>query len=103
MRCIIHYYEQGLKAINERSKKEDKISYALLKNQTGAQMAKLKKMKFEDPRGSKQELQGYFTDFVDEISSSFKNLLDKWLTLGIDCMCDLLLFMLLDKIIIFDL
>ena len=78
MRCIIQYYEQGLKAINERSKKEDKISYALLKNQTGAQMAKLKKMKFEDPRGSKQELQGYFNEFAEEITSSFKNLMDKW-------------------------
>ena len=54
MRCIIHYYEMGLKAINERSKKEDKISYALLKNQTGAQFNKLKQMKFQHPRQTKQ-------------------------------------------------
>lgn len=77
MRCIIHYYEMGLKAINERSKKEDKISYALMKNQTAPQMNKLKQMKFQIPTQSQQILNGYFAEFVDEIATSFKNLMDK--------------------------
>lgn len=77
MRCVVHYYELGLKAIKEPSKKEDKISYALLKNQTSAQYNKLGQMKFENPRQSKQELQAYFNEFTDEISQSFKNLMDK--------------------------
>lgn len=54
MRCIVHYYELGLKAIKQPSKKEDRISYALLKNQTSAQVNKLGQMKFENPRQSKQ-------------------------------------------------
>lgn len=65
MRCIVHYFEMGMKAIKEPSKKEDKISYALLKNQTIAQANKLKQMKFQDPRQSKQELQAYFSEFAD--------------------------------------
>ena len=77
MKCIVHYYELGLKAIKEPSKKEDKISYALLKNQTAAQLNKLGQMKFENPKQSKQELEAYFTEFCDEISQAFKNLMDK--------------------------
>lgn len=65
MKCIVHYYELGLKAIKEPSKKEDRISYALLKNQTAAQLNKLGQMKFENPRQSKQEIQAYFGEFVE--------------------------------------
>lgn len=65
MRCIVHYYGNGLKAIKEPSKKEDRISFALLKNQTSAQFNKLKDMKFENPRQSKQEIQGYFSKFCE--------------------------------------
>lgn len=74
MKCIVHYYENGLKAIKEPSKKEDRISFALLKNQTSAQFNKLKDMKFENPKQSKQELKAYFERFVDEIDTAFKNL-----------------------------
>ena len=54
MKCIVHYFELGMKAIKEPSKKEDKISYALLKYQTIAQANKLKQMKFQDPKQTKQ-------------------------------------------------
>ena len=54
MKCIVHYYENGLRSIKEPSKKEDSISFALLKNQTSAQFNKLKEMKFESPKQSKQ-------------------------------------------------
>lgn len=77
MSCIVHYYELGMKAIKEPSKKEDKISYALLKNQTSAQLNKLGQMKFENPRQSTQELQAYFDEFIDEISQGFKNLMER--------------------------
>lgn len=43
-----------LKPLNSHLKKEDRISYALLKNQTSAQINKLGQMKFENPRQSKQ-------------------------------------------------
>lgn len=77
MKCIVHYYEMGIKAIREPSKKEDKISYALLKNQTIAQANKLKQMKFQDPKQTKQELQAFFSEFSDEITTAFKKLMDK--------------------------
>ncbi len=47
----------------------------MLKNQTAAQVNKLGQMKFENPKQSKQELQAYFTEFSDEISQAFKNLM----------------------------
>lgn len=77
MKCIVHYYENGLRAIKEPSKKEDRISFALLKNQTSAQFNKLKEMKFENPKQSKQELKAYFERFTEEIDNAFKNLRDK--------------------------
>lgn len=77
MKCIVHYYENGLKAIKEPSKKEDRISFALLKNQTSAQFNKLKDMKFENPKQSKQEIKAYFEKFVEEIDTAFKNLREK--------------------------
>ena len=77
MKCIVHYYENGLRAIKEPSKKEDRISFALLKNQTSAQFNKLKEMKFENPKQSKQELKAYFERFTEEIDTAFKNLREK--------------------------
>jgi V-type H+-transporting ATPase subunit A len=77
MKCIVHYFELAKKAIYETAKRPDRINYAFLKSQTSAQMNKLKQMKFEDPKGSRQEIQGYFTDFIDEINNAFKKLMDR--------------------------
>lgn len=38
-------------------------------------------MKFQDPKQSKQELQAFFSEFVDEITTAFKKLMDKWLSI----------------------
>jgi len=54
MKCIVHYYELAKKAIFETSKKSDRINYAFLKVQTSAQMNKLKQMKFQNPKQSRQ-------------------------------------------------
>ena len=40
-------------------------------------MNKLKQMKFQNPKQSRQELQAYFADFIDEINNSFKKLMDR--------------------------
>jgi V-type H+-transporting ATPase subunit A len=48
-----------------------------LKNQTSAQFNKLKEMKFENPKQSKQELKAYFERFTEEIDTAFKNLREK--------------------------
>ena len=76
MKCIIHYYELAKKAIVETSRKADRISYAFLKNETSKQMNALKQMKFQLPRQSKQELNNFFAGLVDEITMTFKKMMD---------------------------
>ena len=63
MKCIVLYYEMAKKCIIETSKRPDRINYAFLKSQTGAQLNKLSKMKFQKPSLSKPELKAYFVDF----------------------------------------
>jgi len=49
-----------------------------LKSQTGVQLNKLKQMKFQDPRVDKKQLVEIFANLVDEITTVFKNLMNKW-------------------------
>ncbi len=65
MKCIVLYYELAKKAIFETAKRPDRINYAFLKSQTSAQMNKLKQMKFENPKQSRNELGAYFAEFID--------------------------------------
>lgn len=65
MKCIVYYYELAKKAIFETSKRPDRINYAFLKSQTSAQMNKLKQMKFQNPKQTRQELGAYFADFIE--------------------------------------
>ncbi|CAD8065335.1 unnamed protein product [Paramecium primaurelia] len=76
MRCIVSFFECGKKAILESSG-DAKITWNIILNQTKPQFVKLSQMKFEDPKQPKQELMNYFTKFVDEIKSAFRNLTDK--------------------------
>ena len=76
MKCIIHYFELAKKAIVETSRKADRISYAFLKNETSKQMSQLKQMKFQDPRQPKQDLNNFFRALVEEITMTFKKMMD---------------------------
>lgn len=49
-----------------------------MKSQTGVQLNKLKQMKFQDPRVDKKQLVEIFANLVDEITTVFKNLMNKW-------------------------
>lgn len=49
MKAIVRYYEYAHRAITETSG-QDKINFAFLKTQTGAQLKALKDMKFVDPK-----------------------------------------------------
>ena len=77
MKCIVKYYELAHKAIEETAKRADRISFALLKQQTGTQLNKLKNMKFKSPKVDRKELVEYYANMVDEISTVFKNLMNK--------------------------
>lgn len=76
MKCIVLYFELAKKAIVETSRKADRISYAFLKNETSKQMSALKQMKFQDPRQPKQDLNNFFRSLADEITMSFKKMMD---------------------------
>lgn len=46
MRCIVHYFECGQKAIHESSG-EAKVTWSLIVSQTKPEFVKLSQMKFE--------------------------------------------------------
>ena len=84
MKAIVRYYELAHKAIEETSKRADRINFAFLKSQTATQLTKLKNMKFQSPKVDKKELVEVFANLVDEITTVFKNLMNKWLETSIN-------------------
>uniref|UniRef100_A0A1J3D9W2 H(+)-transporting two-sector ATPase n=2 Tax=Noccaea caerulescens TaxID=107243 RepID=A0A1J3D9W2_NOCCA len=77
MKAIVRYYELAQRAIVETSKRPDRINFAFLKSQTGVQLNKLKQMKFQDPKVDRKQLTEIFNNLVDEITTVFKNLMNK--------------------------
>ena len=77
MKAIVKYYELAHKAIEQTAKRADRISFALLRQQTGAQLTKLKNMKFQNPKVDRKELIEVFANLCDEITTVFKNLMNK--------------------------
>ena len=69
MKAIVRYYELAHKAIEETAKRADRISYALLKQQTATQLTKLKNMKFQSPKVDRKELIEVYATLVAAISS----------------------------------
>jgi len=70
MRCIVHYYDQALKAIKESSG-EHKISWAVIYNSTKALFDELMQMKFKDPKSDPKEFTEYFNKIVGDITVAF--------------------------------
>lgn len=77
MRAIVMYYELAHKAIEDTAKRADRISFALLKQQTHVQLNKLKNMKFQNPKVDRKELVEIFANLTEEITTVFKNLMNK--------------------------
>lgn len=50
MRCIVRFYDNSKKAINESQKSERKISWALISTMIEKQYLELSQMKFQDPK-----------------------------------------------------
>lgn len=77
MKAIVRYYDLAQRAIVETAKRPDRINYAFLKSQTSVQLNKLRQMKFQDPKVDRKQLTEIFNNLVDEITTVFKNLMNK--------------------------
>lgn len=75
MKCIVRFFENAKRAINESIKSEKKISWAIISNSVEKQLLELSQMKFKDPRISQADMIKYFTDLADAIDNEFRRLL----------------------------
>jgi V-type H+-transporting ATPase subunit A len=74
MRAICIFYELAKKAIDESSRTESKVSWAVIANQLDDQFYELSQMKFKDPNLPVEEMNKYFDDLVDDIENGFRKL-----------------------------
>lgn len=75
MRCIVKFFENAKRVINESIKSERKISWAIINNTIEKQLLELSQMKFKDPKLPREEMQKYFDNLVEEIDNEFRKLL----------------------------
>jgi len=75
MRCIVRFYENSKRVINESLKSDRKISWALIQTSLEKHFLELSQMKFQLPDLPKDELTQYFTNFAEEIDNEFRKLL----------------------------
>jgi V-type H+-transporting ATPase subunit A len=50
MRCIVRFFENAKRVINDSSKSERKLSWAIIQNSIEKQFLELSQMKFKDPK-----------------------------------------------------
>ena len=75
MRCIVRFFDNSKRVINESLKSDRKISWALIQTSLEKQFLELSQMKFQLPDAPKDELSQYFTNFAEEIDNEFRKLL----------------------------
>jgi len=76
MRCIVVFFDQAKKAIIESSG-ENKITMNIIINQLKPLMIRVTKLKFENPKQTRQELNQIFLTLCDEIATAFRNMVEK--------------------------
>ena len=74
MKCIVRFFDNAKRVIQESTKSEKKISWGLINNSIEKQFLELSQMKFRDPKLSKEEHAQYFTNLCDEIDNEFRRL-----------------------------
>jgi V-type H+-transporting ATPase subunit A len=75
MKCIVKFYENCMKIINESSKSEKKISMGFIEQSLKYNVIdKLYNMKFLDPLTPDIEIRQYFDDIVTEIENEFRKM-----------------------------
>ena len=75
MRCIVKFFENSKRVINESLKSERKISWAIINNSIEKQFLELSQMKFKDPKTPRDEIEKYFDNLVEDIDNEFRKLL----------------------------
>ena len=76
MKCIVTYYEQCNKILNESQMTEKKISMALIEESFATTVIKkLKEMKFIPPTNSRDQIVGELDKLAEEIENEFRKLL----------------------------
>lgn len=75
MKCIVRFYENAKRAINDSIKSDRKISWAIIANAVDKPLYELTQMKFKDPKIPKDEMQKYFLNLYEEIDNEFRRLL----------------------------
>ncbi|CAK79745.1 unnamed protein product (macronuclear) [Paramecium tetraurelia] len=73
MRCIVLFYECAKSSLSE----DGSLKWDELQNQTWCEFTNLSRMKFLDPKSSKQQIDDYFIQFTDQINLAFQNLSNK--------------------------
>lgn len=74
MKCIVKFFESSKKAINDSSKSDKKISWAIIANAVEKPLYELTRMKFFKPNHTEAETEAYFQGIRDEIDNGFRKL-----------------------------
>jgi V-type H+-transporting ATPase subunit A len=75
MKCIVKFFESSKKAINDSSKSDKKISWAIIANAVDKPLYELTRMKFFKPNHTEAETEAYFQGIRDEIDNGFRKLI----------------------------
>jgi V-type H+-transporting ATPase subunit A len=75
MKCIVKFFESSKKAINDSSKSDKKISWAIIANAVDKPLYELTRMKFFKPNHTEEETEAYFQGIRDEIDNGFRKLI----------------------------
>lgn len=74
MKCIVRFFENAKRTINDTQKSERKISWAIINTQIEKLFLELSQMKFKDPKTPKEDMVAYFNNLADEIDNEFRRL-----------------------------
>jgi vacuolar-type H+-ATPase catalytic subunit A/Vma1 len=72
MKCIIGFHDCAQKVILE-SPVDHKVSFQIIMNQLSKEHYQLTRMKFQNPKQSKDELENFFRTLKNSIETQFKN------------------------------
>lgn len=75
MKCIVRFFDNAKRVINESLKSEKKISWALIQTTIEKEYLELSQMKFKDPMMPVPEFDTYFSNLCEDIDSEFRKLM----------------------------
>ena len=75
MKCIVQYFNNAKRVINESLKSDRKISWAIIQNSIEKEFLELSQMKFKDPSLPVPEFDTYFNQLCEDIDSEFRKLM----------------------------